>query len=84
MRELNHEGKVKVIYVPTAENHADMLTKALPTDVFHKHRGTIFNLAACPHDHAHIGVARARSLAASSGTGVCSAMSWDHLWAHQA
>ena len=47
-RELHHEGKVNVILVPTAENYSDLLTKALSTDVFTKHRRTIFNLAARP------------------------------------
>ena len=38
--------------VPTAraQNYADLLTKGLPTDTFHKHRGTIFNLAAMPYE----------------------------------
>ena len=48
MREMHHEGKVRVILVPTAENYSDLLTKALPNDVFAKHRHTIFNIAARP------------------------------------
>ena len=48
MRELHHENKVKVILVPTPENYSDALTKALATDLFRKHRDTIFNAAARP------------------------------------
>ena len=59
MRELNHEGKVRVTLVPTADNYSDLLTKALPTDVFHKHRSSIFNLAAWPREEYRVDAAHA-------------------------
>jgi len=46
MRELHHEGKVRVGLVPTAENAADIFTKPLPNKIFAKHRATIYNFAA--------------------------------------
>ena len=48
MRELYHAGKVTVKLVPTANNSSDLLTKALPNEVFKRHRATIFNSAAKP------------------------------------
>ena len=39
-------GKVKVILVPTAENAADILTKAVDNNTFERHRATIMNLHA--------------------------------------
>jgi len=48
MRELYHAGKVTVKLVPTADNSSDLLTKALPNEVFKRHRATIFNSAAKP------------------------------------
>jgi hypothetical protein len=44
MRELKHQGIVKVNLIPTAEMPADMLTKALDDKTFHKHRKSIMNL----------------------------------------
>ena len=44
MRELYHQGLVRVNLIPTAEMHADMLTKALDDKVFHKHRKRCMNL----------------------------------------
>ena len=44
MRELYHSGIVKLVLVPTAEMHADMLTKALDTATFQKHRRRCMNL----------------------------------------
>ena len=48
MKELCAWGIAKVTLVPTAENAADLLTKALETKVFkqHEHRATIMNLHA--------------------------------------
>ena len=46
MRELRMAGKVKVILVPTAENAADILTKAVDNNTFERHRATIMNLHA--------------------------------------
>ena len=44
MRELYHQGLVRVNLIPTAEMHADMLTKALDDKTFHKHRKRCMNL----------------------------------------
>ena len=44
MRELKHQGVVKVNLIPTAEMPADMLTKALDDKTFHKHRKSIMNI----------------------------------------
>lgn len=44
MRELYHTGVVKLVLVPTADNSADMFTKALDDKTFHKHRATVMNL----------------------------------------
>ena len=44
MRELYHQGIVKLTLVPTAEMSADMLTKALDDKTFHKHRARVMNL----------------------------------------
>ena len=44
MRELQHQGIVKVNLIPTAEMPADLLTKALDDKTFHRHRKTIMNL----------------------------------------
>ena len=46
MRELYHHGIVKLVLVPTTEMHADMLTKALDTPTFVKHRKRTMNLAS--------------------------------------
>ena len=46
MRELQHDGKVRVGLVPTADNAADIFTKPLPNKVFAQHRATIYNFAA--------------------------------------
>ena len=46
MKELCARGIAKVTLVPTAENAADLLTKALETKVFKQHRATIMNLHA--------------------------------------
>ena len=48
MRELKHNGIVKVIHVPTAENASDIFTKVLDTPTFQRHLHTIYNSAARP------------------------------------
>ncbi len=48
MRELKHNGIVKVIHVPTSENAADIFTKVLDTPTFQRHLHTIYNSAARP------------------------------------
>jgi hypothetical protein len=35
---------VKLVLVPTADNSADMFTKALDDKTFHKHCATVMNL----------------------------------------
>ena len=45
VRELHAAGVVKVDYVPTDDNSADVLTKALSPPVFARHRATVMNLA---------------------------------------
>ena len=44
VRELHAAGVVKVDYVPTDDNSADVLTKALSPPVFARHRATVMNL----------------------------------------
>ena len=46
MKELRIRGIARVVLVPTDDNSADLLTKALDTKQFLKHRATIMNL---PH-----------------------------------
>ena len=46
MRELRGAGVVKVDYVPTDENTADLFTKILGRQPFEKHRKVVMNLAA--------------------------------------
>ena len=46
MRELQHQGKVRVGLIPTAQNAADLFTKPLPNKVFAEHRATVYNFAA--------------------------------------
>ena len=46
MRELQHQGKVRVGLIPTALNAADLFTKPLPNKVFADHRATVNNFAA--------------------------------------
>jgi hypothetical protein len=47
VRELQACGTLKVFWIPTAENSADLLTKALERSVFEKHRDTIMNIESC-------------------------------------
>ena len=46
MRELNAAGVVKVKFVATEENTADLFTKILHRQPFEKHRSTVMNLPA--------------------------------------
>ena len=46
MKELRINNVAKVSLVPTAENAADLFTKALETKLFKKHRATVMNLPA--------------------------------------
>ena len=46
MRELRHQGTVKLVLIPTAEMAADMMTKALDDKTFERHRSEIMNLKA--------------------------------------
>ena len=41
MRELKESGIIKVNWVPTEQNCADMFTKNLPGKVFYKTRSTV-------------------------------------------
>ena len=44
MRELRGAGVVDVRHIPGTENPADLFTKVLPPQVFHKHRKVVLNL----------------------------------------
>ena len=46
IRELVENGEVKVVYVKTANNAADIFTKHLDHATFKKHRAVLLNLAA--------------------------------------
>ena len=37
-------GELKVEWTPTADNEADLLTKTLPADAYHRHRTSAFNI----------------------------------------
>lgn len=52
MRELNHDGKVRVSLIPTDANAADLFTKALGNVKFAEHRATVYNLSARPAEPA--------------------------------
>ena len=41
VRELQSEGVLKVIHVPTESNRADIMTKSLDTDAFLRHRDAL-------------------------------------------
>ena len=43
IRELVAQGHIKVVYKPTADNHADVLTKSLPREVHDKHCDALMN-----------------------------------------
>ena len=45
LREWQAEGHIKVVYVSTADNAADVLTKPLPTREFSKHVATLTGAA---------------------------------------
>ena len=38
LRNLTEEGVIEITHVPSEEQHADILTKALPRDLFEVHR----------------------------------------------
>ena len=44
IRELFKSGKITAVYVPTGEQHADMLTKALRQPKLEYHRKVLMNL----------------------------------------
>ena len=44
LRELVHQGDIKIVQVPSEFQHADILTKALAFDLFALHRKFIMNL----------------------------------------
>ena len=48
MRELRHQGRIKLTLIPTKEMDADVLTKALDDATFKRHRDTVMNLRAMP------------------------------------
>ena len=50
MRELEAAGVVKVTYVPTALNRADVLTKVLPRPVFEEHTAVLMGHATHQED----------------------------------
>ena len=43
MREYIENGKVKVVFVRSAENEADIMTKNLGNELYNKHVEKIFN-----------------------------------------
>jgi hypothetical protein len=43
VRELEAAGEVSVTYVPTANNHADVLTKHLPYEAYTLHTAALLN-----------------------------------------
>ena len=43
IRELVAQGHIKVVYKPTADNHADVLTKSLPRELHDKHCDALMN-----------------------------------------
>ena len=44
VRELEAMGIVEVHHVPTADNRADLLTKALPREAFERHRAALMDV----------------------------------------
>jgi acetyl/propionyl-CoA carboxylase alpha subunit len=48
MRELQHDGSVRVGLIPTDKNASDLFTKVLGNQKFAEFRATIYNLAAMP------------------------------------
>ena len=48
MRELVALGEVTVVHVPTALNHADVLTKPLDKDTFNMHVNALSGVASVP------------------------------------
>mgnify|MGYP004089567341 CR=1 FL=1 len=76
VRELAYEGHLRVEHIDTADNPADMLTKALPLDVFARHRATLMNNLHT--DNApEFGVARAGKDTSFLGEGgVSASVTW--------
>lgn len=62
MRELRGAGVVDVSHIAGTENPADMFTKVLPPQVFHKHRKVVMNL------HGAEGVVAPRTRGSSGGS----------------
>ena len=46
MRELQRKGTITVKFIPTKDNSADMLTKAMDNQTFARHRAEVLNLDA--------------------------------------
>lgn len=46
MRELHHDGTVKLVLILTAEMAADMMTKSMDDKTFERHRCEVMNLKA--------------------------------------
>ena len=46
IRELVDAGYISVVYVNTADNHADVLTKALPRPDFERHKTAVLRSAS--------------------------------------
>ena len=44
VREFEASGVLKVHFVPTASNHADVLTKGLPLPDFRRHRAALMSV----------------------------------------
>ena len=44
VRELEAMGVVRVKHIPTADNRADLLTKALPIESFRRHRAALMRV----------------------------------------
>ena len=52
LRELVAKGSIVVKYCPTADNHADVLTKALPAAVHRRHADALMNCSTLPSPSA--------------------------------
>ena len=44
LREMVSEKKIRVVYLKSADQHADMMTKALPAGSFIYHRNALLNI----------------------------------------
>ena len=63
LREQVLNGVIELRWVPTAEQAADIFTKALPRAAFAQHRATVMNL---PSDSGHAHVGRGQRTAAAA------------------